>query len=162
MSNMLVKIYVNTEYDNVASVGQTMDDALSNFGNISWRVLFENVLGYDLSQDLTRHQIEEQFGVKAHEYADTISEAFVDRFYSQLSYYTDFHEGAAAQAYRLVRESGVVPVDSDGCGSCQGIELFVEAANGPSRQLIVSNEESARWLVDELKKAGRDTEIEFV
>jgi hypothetical protein len=155
-------IYINTEYDSIASIGLTMNDALVDFGNISWRDLFERIMGHDLSQKTTRQLIKGEFGVHEHEYSDVINEDIVERFYADISYYIDFQEGPAAQAYTLVREANVLAVNSYGCGSSHGVELFMETANGPSKQLIIHDQAGALWLSDLLRAAGNITTIVFV
>lgn len=91
-----------------------------------------------------------------------IDSNIIDRHNSQLSYYYDFMEGPAAKAYDLVADANIIPIDRNGCGAENGVELLMETANRPAKELYIDEIISANWLTERLLTKGIRISCEFI
>jgi hypothetical protein len=119
-------------------------------------------MGLDTTLAQNTEFFEEKYGITSDQYKNYIPEEIIDKYYSQISYYTDFVSGPAAKAYDFVESLKIIPVNKEGCGSSNGIELLKSTTNGPSKEVFIDTEESAGWLRSECLKKGIEIEFNFV
>lgn len=162
VSAMANVFYINTEYDNKVTLNKTIESSIDEFGLIKWREFFEKVVGLDTALIQNTESFEEKYGITLDQYENYIPEEIIDKYYSQISYYTDFVSGPGAKAYDFVETLKIIPVNKEGCGSSNGIELLKSTANGPSKEVFIDTEESASWLKSECLKKGIKIEFNFV
>jgi hypothetical protein len=156
-------LYVNTTYENQVSIGLPIEDEIDDFGDITWRQLLEDVLQEELpSGPELDSWLEDNYGITADQLDETIDEEHVERWYDSIARSIDLSSGAGAQAYDLVRELALFPVDEDGQGSANGVHLWFTISDGPRKYLIVDDDAAARWLLQACRERGVAIDIQFV
>ena len=154
--------YINTDYDNKVTLNKTIESSIGDFGLIKWQDFFEQIIGLDTVSTQNTESFEEEYGITSDQYEAYIPEEIIDKYYSQISYYTDFVSGPAAKAYDFVESLKIIPVNNEGCGSSNGIELLKSTTNGPSKEVFIDTKQSAAWFRSECLKKGIEIEINFV
>ena len=154
--------YINTDYDNKVTLNKTIESSIDEFGLIKWREFIEKVMGLDTSLAQNTDFFEEKYGITSDQYENYIPEEIINKYYSQINYYTDFVSGPAAKAYDFVESLKLIPVNNEGCGSSNGIELLKSTTNGSSKEVFIDTEQSAGWFRSECLKKGIEIEINFV
>lgn len=156
-------LYVNTDYENQISIGLPIGDEIDDFGDITWRQLLEEVLQEELPSGAELEPwLEDNYGITADQLEETLGEEHVERWYDSIARSIDLSSGAGAQAYDLVRDLALFPVDEDGQGSANGVHLWRTSANGPRKFLVVEDEAAAQWLVQACRERGVAIDIQFV
>jgi hypothetical protein len=156
-------LYVNTAYDNQVSLGQTIASEIEDFGDITWRQLLEEVREESLpSGEELDPWLEDNYRITPGQLDVKLSKDEVESWYSSIAYWVDFYVGAGAQAYDLVSEIELFPIDKEGEGSAHGVHLWCTTANGPRKFLVIDDETAARWLVQACRERGTAIVIEFV
>lgn len=158
-----LKIYVNTEYGNEATLSGTMEDDIASFSDLTWRQVIEKCL----HENITSHShnleewLNENFNISQNQLDMKIDENTSEAYFGDLSYYQDNVTGRNVQAFNLIRELNLFPMDIDGNGSSDGIELIQTTANGPRKIVWIEDHVAADWLIEQAGLKGVQLEIIF-
>jgi hypothetical protein len=158
-----VVLYVNTEYGNEVTIGTLISDEINSFGCMTWRELIEDVLGDDLSSHAGEEDwLEGEYGITADELDCDLDSGAVEKYYSSISFHTDNFTGGEVEAFGLIRSLKLFPMDKDGNGHSNGVELTQTYANGPKKCVYIADQAAADWLVKECQSRGVNLKVKFV
>jgi hypothetical protein len=146
-----------------ATLGESLDDLAASLGDVTWRELIEDCLHGSVKShaDDLEEWLEESFGISSKELDETIDEAAVDRYYTQLCYRQDNRTGSNVGAFDFIRSLELFPTDADGNGSSNGVILERTTANGPRKGAYILDRNAANWLVQEAARQGVVVKVRF-
>lgn len=159
-----IVINVNTDCENEATVGESIDDLAASLGDVTWRELLEECLheNVDSHKDDLEDWLEFDYGITPEDLDEIIPSAMVDRYYTQLCYRQDNMTGSNVEVFDLIRSLDIVPTDVDGNGSVNGITLVQTTANGPRKYVYIEDRKSASWLEMQAAESGVSLKVRFI
>jgi hypothetical protein len=156
-------LYVNTAYNNEATLDGSMENDIDDFGHISWRELLEDVFYEDLKEKSNLEEwLEENYCISVDELGDELDRDTIERYYDDLADYQNMVSGRNVLAFDLLRSLNLFSMDKNGNGAMNGVELIQTTANGPRKYVFIENQQSADWLEDECKRRGLNLFVKFI
>ena len=148
-------LYINKSYNKLVTLNGTMDDLISNSKKITWNEFFEEI--YNDEQKM----FEEMTGKEINDRNDYIDNETIEAYETDILFYIDNYCSPEVDAYYLIKELDLLPLDKNGTGSLNGVHLFQTLANGPKKEVYIDDENAAKWLITECKKRNIDLEVIF-
>ena len=152
-------IYINTAYNNQATLDSTLDSTIDEFGSVTWRELLTDILSKDIDDPDTLEFLDDR-GLSEANLDDLIDSDTIDKFYDELAFYEDNYSGPRACLFEFLIKAEIFTTDINGNYYGNGIELIQTTANGPEKLVYVEDDDAAQLLKNLLDKKG--IKVEFV
>ena len=151
-------IYINTAYNNQATLDSSLNNSIDEFGSVTWRELLTDILSRDLDDPDTLEFLDD-YGLSEANLDDLIDSDTIDKYYSELSFYEDNYSGPRACLFNFLIQAKIFVADINGNYYGHGIELIQTTANGPEKLVYIEDDNAAEWLKNALYKKGIKVEI---